>query len=157
MGIEMHNPMAAAWKAYRTARQCRWHAGDTEAHTVFLPKLFANCLANAWTDVRKAQWQEKSRESDRIAADLTAKIRASKIDLAERMDPAARAERIRTILTELSFEGGFTGSWSYDRAITRTADLKEELAILQAAEERPSMPANIRTAGALAITLLQVA
>jgi len=153
----MHNPMAAAWKAYRIARLTRWAAGDETGKRAFLPKLFANCLANAWADLRKAQFAEQSREADRIAAQLQAKITASKIDLSKRMDPAARAERIRSILTELSFESGFSGSWSYDAALTRNADLKEELAILQAAEERPSMPANIRAAGALAITLLQVA
>lgn len=86
-------------------------------------------------------------EADRIATQMIAKIRASKIGLAKRMDPAARAERIRAVLTYLSFASG----WTYDGA-----ELRDELEILQAAEERPSMPANIRTAGALAITLLQV-
>ncbi len=153
----MQNPMAAAWKDYRTARQCRWHAADTETRKVFLPKLFANCLATAWADLRKEQFAAASREADRIAAQLQAKIRVSKIDMAKRMDPAARAERIRTILTELSFAGSFSGSWNYDDRLTRRAELKDELSILQSAEERPSMPANIRTAGALAITLAQVA
>jgi hypothetical protein len=157
MGIEMHNPMAAAWKAYRTARQCRWHAADTETRKVFLPKLFSNCLATAWADVRKEQFAAASREADRIAAQLRDSIRASKIDLAKRMDPAARAERIRAMLTELSFEGGFASGWTYERALTRNAELRDELAILQAAEDRPSMLANIRTAGALAIALAQVA
>lgn len=151
------NPMAAAWKAYRTARLTRWAAGDETGKRAFLPKMFANCLANAWADLRKEQFAEKSREADRIATHLIAKIRASKIDLAKRMPPVVRAERIRAILTDLSFAGGFTSGWTYDCALTRNAELRNELAILQAAEERPSMPANIRTAGALAITLLQVA
>lgn len=153
----MHNPMAAAWKAYSIARLTRWAAGDETGKRKFLPKLFANCLATAWADVRKEQFAVASREADRIAAQLQVTIRISKIDLARRMDPAARAERIRTLLTELSFAGSFSGAWNYDSRLSRTAELKDELSILQAAEERQSMPANIRTAGALAITLAQVA
>lgn len=151
------NPMAAAWKAYRIARQCRWHARDTESRKVFLPTLFAACLRTAWDDVRKEQRAEQVRRIDRIAAQLNDKIRQSQVDLASRMPPAARADRIRTILTELSFAGSFSGSWSYDRALHREAELRRELAILQEVDERPSMPANIRTGGALAITLAQVA
>ena len=151
------NPMAAAWEAYRIARPARWASGDETGKRVFLPNLFSNCLANAWADLRKEQFAEQAREADRIAAQLQAKIRQSRIGLAKRMAPEARADRIRVILTELSFEGSFSGRWSYDRAIHREAELRDELSILQAAEERPSMPANIRTAGALAITLAQVA
>lgn len=122
--------MTAAWTGYRTARQCRFAAGDETGKRRFLPTLFASCLRRAWEDARAEQRNAMAREADRLAVQLQDRIRQSQRDLVARMAPEARAARITSVRGDLTLLD--YAPWGV-RTSLRRADLSAELSLLEAA------------------------
>ncbi len=114
-----------AWAAYRVARPCRFAAGDTATHRVFLRSLFANMLRNAWDDAKKA-----ARSTNTTAVAFVEAQRRVQNAAAAAMDPMVRSARLSEIRDELTaLDYAPLGV----RTSQRRLNLGAELSVLQSA------------------------